>query len=137
MSGGLSVSIILRPGLRIAQLWQGPTMVPSPHGGESKYVQPLGPQGTRLTLERTESDKLLATVSACRESDGATSSSQPHDGQRVPSPPDYASTLGIDLVDGGLELGVEVSVRCSIPDRAVDQVSGAAGGLNQLPIGAE
>ena len=57
-----SVPIILRPGLRIAQLqlWQGPTMVPSPYGGESKYVHPLGPQGTRLTLERTESDKLLA-----------------------------------------------------------------------------
>lgn len=54
-----SVPIILRPGLRVAQLqlWQGTSTTLHPYD-KGKYQAPLGPEGNRLVLEDSEREVL-------------------------------------------------------------------------------
>ncbi|WP_420368555.1 dCTP deaminase [Curtobacterium sp. L1-20] len=53
--------IVLRPGLRVAQLqlWRAESMVTDPYRSSDKYISPLGPEAARLARERNERDKLL------------------------------------------------------------------------------
>jgi dCTP deaminase len=50
------VPIVLRPGLRVAQLqvWQSTTPTNFPYSSEGKYDAPLGPQSHRLIAEKSE-----------------------------------------------------------------------------------
>lgn len=55
-----SVPVVLRPGLRIAQLqlWKSSRPTSSPYGDDSKYQAPLGPESNRLALEKEEGARL-------------------------------------------------------------------------------
>jgi dCTP deaminase len=56
-----SVPLLLRPGLRVAQLcvWQAEAPTTAGYGsGAGKYMAPLGPQSSRLGVERNELERL-------------------------------------------------------------------------------
>lgn len=58
-----TVPIVLRPGLRIAQLqlWSSGTPASNPYAASSnKYVAPLGPESNRLAWEDDERRRILA-----------------------------------------------------------------------------
>jgi dCTP deaminase len=57
-----SVPIVLRPGLRVAQLqlWSSDRPTDSPYGVGAKYSAPLGPESNRLAWEGSERDVLEA-----------------------------------------------------------------------------
>ena len=55
-----TVPIVLRPGLRIAQLqlWQSTVPTSAPYSSGGKYTSNLGPEPNRLTVESEEREKL-------------------------------------------------------------------------------
>jgi len=55
-----SVPIVLRPGLRVAQLqlWRSEKPTAQPYSAKGKYAAPLGPESNRLVLEDSERDVL-------------------------------------------------------------------------------
>lgn len=71
-----AVPIVLRPGLRVAQLqlWTADRAVNNPYGGQTpnsgKYPNPLGPESQKLAWEAGESKKLLG-ISAVMHADSA------------------------------------------------------------------
>lgn len=59
-----SLPIVLRPGLRVAQLqlWSSSRTTDKPYSFSGKYDAPLGPESNRLVIERGERDALAAVT---------------------------------------------------------------------------
>ena len=57
-----TVPIVLRPGLRIAQLqlWRAGRPSATPYSAHGKYRAPLGPESNRLAWEHEERERLIA-----------------------------------------------------------------------------
>jgi len=57
-----TVPIVLRPGLRIAQLqlWRAAQSSAAPYSAHGKYRAPLGPESNRLAWEHEERERLIA-----------------------------------------------------------------------------
>ncbi|WP_448263640.1 dCTP deaminase [Microbacterium aurum] len=57
-----TVPIVLRPGLRIAQLqlWRADRPSAAPYSAHGKYRAPLGPESNRLAWEHEERERLIA-----------------------------------------------------------------------------